>query len=215
MRSRRRRRLQQPRQIAQAGRPALLRIEFETDLQVAAVHVELGTPMLLQKLNQLPQILNVLLLHSFLQSPRPSTKAANRCSLKFNQRLRRRSQHLPTAARYSHHILNANAELARQINSRLNRDHHARLQPRRLSSANPRRLMNLQVPRRGRWSAKMPQPNLPCAKRSARPRPPPRNSRRQPRHLPHSPALPAPLRRFFAPPGFGLPRKTVRVISEQ
>jgi hypothetical protein len=57
---------QQPRQIAQRGWPALLGIEFEPNLQVAAVDVELGHLMLLQKLNQLSQIFNVLLFHSFL-----------------------------------------------------------------------------------------------------------------------------------------------------
>ena len=42
------------------------RIEFEAQLQVAAVDVELGDLMLLQELNQLSQIFNVLWFHSFL-----------------------------------------------------------------------------------------------------------------------------------------------------
>ena len=87
-----------------------MRKEFEPDLQVAAVHIKFGNLVLLQKFDEFSQILNILFLHSFLGSPPARTKSSFTVFLKLNQGFRRRSQHLPSAARHSHHILNANAK---------------------------------------------------------------------------------------------------------
>src|SRR5271157_5719301 len=64
--------------------------------------------------------------------------------LNFDQFLGDRGQHLRPATRDHHHIFYANAALAGHINSRLNRDNHARLKPFRLQFGKARRLVNLQ-----------------------------------------------------------------------
>ena len=50
-------------------RPSLRLVELEPDLQVAPVQVELGNLIFLQEIDQFLQILDILWLHSFLNSP--------------------------------------------------------------------------------------------------------------------------------------------------
>src|ERR1035438_5482894 len=137
-------RSEQPRQIAQSRRRSLRLVELETNLQVAPVQVELGNLIFLQEFNQLFQIVDVLWFHSFLNSP-----ASERDGLvlrsKFDQSLGRWGEHLASSSGNGHHIFDANAEALRQINSRLDRDDHTGEQPACLSSADARRLVNLQT----------------------------------------------------------------------
>ena len=66
-------------QLAQTRRAALLRMEFEPDLQIAAVHVKFGDLVMLQKFDEFSQILNILFFHSFLSSPdQPATQISCR-----------------------------------------------------------------------------------------------------------------------------------------
>ncbi len=122
--------------------------EFEPDLQAAAVHFKLGYLMFLEELNQLFQIFNIFLFHSFLFSVTRSAfrSEGRRCPCsKLNQGLGCWRQHLAAGSCNCHHILNANAKLACQVNPRLNRHNHARKQPGCLSRSNPWRLVNLQT----------------------------------------------------------------------
>ncbi len=159
--------------------------------------------MFLQEFNQLFQICNVLWFHSFLDFPPcgldgwfiiPARRPCSTFSRpsEFDQGLGRRGQHLASASGYSHHVLNANAELARQINPRLDGNHHPGQQPGCLSGADAWRLVNLQANDRGRWSGKMPLPILPCATRRALPRPLPRSLCPQPPLLLRPPGPPTP-----------------------
>jgi len=100
--------------------------KLESDLHVFALKFKLSDTMFLEELDQLLQILNIFLFHSFLLYQRP-IKA--RISLKLNQGLRRRGKNLMTCARNSHHIFNADAKLPWQINTRFNCHHHASLKP--------------------------------------------------------------------------------------
>src|SRR5271157_4449889 len=64
--------------------------------------------------------------------------------LNFDQFLGDRGKHLRPTTRDHHHIFYANAALAGHIDSRLNRDNHARLKPFILQFGKARRLVNLQ-----------------------------------------------------------------------
>src|SRR5277367_5650988 len=62
---------------------------------------------------------------------------------KFDQGFGRGSENRRSVPRYSHHIFDPDPELAGQVNSRLDCDHHAGLQPGLLPGADAWRLVNL------------------------------------------------------------------------
>jgi hypothetical protein len=124
---------QQPSELMKAGGAALRGIEFETDLQVAAIHIELGDTMLLEELDQLSQIFNILLFHSFLGFPQLPTPARGPRGSKFDEGLWRRREHFATVACDCHHIFNANSKFIGQVNPRLDSDDHTGFEPRFLT----------------------------------------------------------------------------------
>ncbi len=185
--------------------------EFQSDLYIAAIEVELGDLILLEELDQFPQILHVLWFHSFLFCLR----ATRVIESKFDQCLGCRRQHLSPGFRHGYHIFDANAELARPINSGFNGNNHSRLEPCFLSCPDSRRLVNLK-------SYSVPCGMGECVGHSGFAQDATRSlvhlsathsgSYGRNGRIPGPPALP---RRRFVLLTLGLPRQTVRVMSEQ
>ncbi len=114
--------------------------EFEADLHVAAVEIELGYLIFFRN-SSVFKILDILWFHSFLYL----TRVMARHRSKFDQSFGRRGEHLSPGSSHGHHVFDANPELARPVNSGLNSDNHAGQQPCRLSGTDARRLVNLQA----------------------------------------------------------------------